>query len=60
MRPVSTGGVSYAKTCGKRVPGEERAKSGDPQEGTVLVCSSCSGWRMAAEQESVGGIDKKE
>ena len=60
MRPVSPGGVSYAKTCGKRVPGEERAKSGDPQEGTVLVCSSCSGWRMAAEQESVGGVDKKE
>ena len=33
MRPVSTGGVSYAKTCGKRVPGEEKEKTGDPQEG---------------------------
>lgn len=59
MRLVSIGGVSSAKTYGKRAPGEERAKSGDPQEGTGLVCSSCSGWRMAAEQESVGGVDKK-
>ena len=30
------------------------------RERTVLVCSSCSGWRMAAEQESVDGVDKEE
>ena len=29
MRPVSIGGVSFVKICGKRIPGEERAKSGD-------------------------------